>query len=166
MGLMPTEFEKKMNIFIKEKTPDIMKGIDIGIKIEEMGIVFYGKGAEKFPHIREMFLFLQNQEREHLSLLKEMKDSLLEAGKWKRPVFSRARAPDIFGKQGKNQHETSAILDALEAEQLSRKFYDNLAKKAKNPEGADFFRKLAEFEETHERLLSGLLDQEGFRMQS
>jgi len=166
---IPTEFEEKMNIFIKEKNPDVSQGVDIGIKIEKMGIDFYTKSAEKAGEdVRHVFTFLAKQETQHLSLLKELKNSLIENDRWKEPgaMKSCGRIPKIFSKSKKYDYEISAMLHALEAERLSKKFYSNFAKKIKNPDGKRFFEKMAEFEEKHLELIKAILDSENFRMQS
>jgi rubrerythrin len=160
------DFEGSLKEFTEGRNPDVSKGIDLGIKIEKMGIEFYDKAAEKSDGAKHMFKFLAGQEREHLALLNNLKSVLVRNGDWTKPSMLNNKPPKIFKNDKKTNYEISAILDALEREKMSEKFYENFSKRIKDAKGKKFFKKMAEFERRHIELLSGLADFGGFRMQS
>jgi rubrerythrin len=169
-----TQFEKDFRIDLSSKNLNILKAVEVGIKIEKMGKQFYDLNAKKVDsETRAFFEFLSKEEVKHLNLLKKLRVRLLEdAGffdlKEDREIFKWLDRVDAFKKKlSKKSTGVEPIMLSMENEKKTRDFYQRLSDNLEDPEGKEFFLALARWEGTHFELLSGILEAETqFRMQT
>ena len=162
-----TKFEMEFGIDLSAPNLDMIQGIDIGIKIEQKGMEFYTEQARKSPHeaVKTFFMFLANQEREHVKLLSELKTSLVEKKQWKSLEYEHPKKPDEFFKESE-QSELDAMLAAMETEKETANFYTRFAHAIPGEKGKDFFMKLAEWEQIHYNMINAIFQQStDFRME-
>lgn len=142
-----------------EKT-DVMTGIDQAIRAEAEAMAFYGAAAEKTQDAggAAMFRELASFEASHKEHLEALKASMA-AGRGGIPYPGRPLAK-VFREGGtvsKGGLDHSDALDALRlaigAEQRAEIDYRALAEAAPDRAGQEMFRRLAEEEAMHRRLL-------------
>lgn len=155
-----TKFEMEFGIDLSSPNLDVIKGIDAGIKIEENGIEFYSEQAQKATHeaMRIFFGFMANQEKEHVTLLNELKKSLAEKKEWIDLEYEHPNKPDEFFRKGE-EPELNAMLAAMETEKESANFYTRFAHAVGDEKGRSFFMKLAEWEQIHYNILNAIVGQ-------
>ncbi len=169
-----TQFEEDYGIDLSSPNLDISKAVEVAIEIEKMGKQFYEHHAEKADSETKRFLdFLAREEEKHINILENLRKSLQERNAWTEvkqdgKIEEMISRIDTFRKNQKaGQSSVSAIIDSIEREKETRNFYLRLAENLKNEEGRRFFRSLAEWEQSHYELLSGILEAETeFRMES
>jgi rubrerythrin len=169
-----TQFEKDFKIDLSRKNFNILRAVEVGMKIEKMGKQFYELNAKKLdPETRAFFEFLAKEELKHLNLLKKLRVRLLEKAGWfdlkeDREVYKWLDRVDAFKKKlSKKSTGVEPIILSIENEKKTRDYYQRLADNLEDPEGKEFFLALARWEATHFELLSGILEAETeFRMQS
>ncbi len=164
----PTKFEKEFGVDLSSKSLDIINGIDIGMKIERRGMEFYREQASKTINdaIKKFFEFMAGEENEHLKLLSELKVSLMEKKMWTDLNYTPPKKPDEFFHKSE-QSELDAMMAAMRTEKDTVDFYHRFSQAIDDEKGKDFFRKLAEWEQTHYNLINAVFEQSTeFRMES
>ena len=166
-----TRFESDFGIDLFSGSAGIEKAIEMGIQIENEGNRFYTEKASqvKIPQVRHHLSRLAEDETDHASMLKELKQSLSERGEWigaKETPDMRERLEELGAfkpeKDGPRIEGTSSAIEvlneALKLEERTRDFYKSLANELKNDKGRGFFEKLAEWEQSHCEIVTKLRD--------
>jgi len=121
----------------------------------------YSKAAKKTtnPKGRDMFQQLSEFEMNHYQKLKELLKSLQEKGEWilyegtslkKKIISLKAQKP-----KGEEQlTDMDALKIAIREEKKSQAYYRSMAELTKGPLGRDMYKRLANEEALHERLLN------------
>ena len=141
------------------------KAIRLAIKLEEDGIDFYQKASEKTSHPfgKKMFLSFAEDEKRHLTVLKEILADLKFSDfsrffEEKRP---REKIKTVFGeikneikeRIAANPDELEALKIGMDMESKSVEFYQGTLGKTQDSHQKDFFRRLIEEEKEHYQLL-------------
>ena len=140
-------------------------GLLKAIKAERDGHSFYQMAANSStdPGAKEVFARLAGEELDHMNFLMKQYESILKSGRLDQsaklgpradlsgmsPIFSdgiRARIEDAH-------FEMSALSIGIQLESDALKFYQSQAEAADDPEIADFYSKLAEWETGHYQAL-------------
>jgi erythrin-vacuolar iron transport family protein len=127
--------------------------------------------------IKRFIEFLAGEERKHIALLRDLRESLKSKGAWiavsEDPKVVQNILEDlrIFkGKPSQEVRETAdvaVLLEALKTEKDLVEFYEKFANSMRDSGGKKFFLKLADWERTHYQLLEGIYDSiTFFRMQT
>ena len=169
-----TQFEIDFKINLDSKNLNIIKAVEVGIKIEQMGRQFYELNAKKVdPETRQFFEFLAREEIKHMNLLEKLRVRLLEKSgffdlKEDREVYKWLERVDAFKeKLSSKATGVEPIRISMENEKKTRDYYQKLAENIEDPEGKEFFLALARWEGTHYELLNGILEAETeFRMET
>ena len=141
------------------------KAIRLAIKLEEDGIDFYQKASEKTSHPfgKKMFLSFAEDEKRHLTVLKEILADLRFSDfsrffEEKRP---REKIKTVFGEVkneikeriAANPDELEVLKIGMDMESKSVDFYQGALGKTQDSHQKDFFRRLIEEEKEHYQLL-------------
>lgn len=174
-----TGFETEFGIDLSSKNLNVVRGIEVSLEIEKRGREFYAHNARKIQNIgiKRFIEFLAREEDKHISLLKELKHSLvgggiwIEAGENKKTLHSVLERLRVFkataGRDVREAGDVTVILNALKTEKDLVEFYEKFAHHVKDSGGKKFFLKLADWERTHYQLLDGIYDSiTFFRMQT
>ncbi|MFH1256782.1 MAG: ferritin family protein [Candidatus Diapherotrites archaeon] len=158
---------KSVAVSAKEKK-FISAGLAIAEELESRAISFYGKASKKKgvrPDLKDLFSLLIQEEKNHLKVIKALEKIMKKQGAFERTkVKGKTPAKKIFRKgkdfsRALSSGEISMGLWALEAERLSRQFYESMAKKSKTPAAKGFFSQLAAFEKRHYKMIDDALEQ-------
>ena len=161
-------FEKQYKAVL-EKTEFLAEGLELAISAEAAGRKAYLDlaASASFTDVASFFNFLAGEELLHLKMLEGVKESLESQGKWKPPTAGEEKQikdqPPQFAKllaetDGLKKNEIQSILKAIRIEREFRDFYAGMAKKTSDVNGKRMFSALADFEQKHYDLLSGLYD--------
>ena len=143
---------------------NIFETIRTAIEMEENGIDFYHKAEEKtsYPLAKKMFLSLAEDEKRHLTVLKEiltdLKFSDLDRFFGEKPrqkienIFKEARN-EIKERIAANPDELEALKIGIDMESESVEFYQTALEKSKDNHQKAFLRRLVEEEKEHLQLL-------------
>jgi rubrerythrin len=134
------------------------------MEAERDGFTFYAMAAERSEDsgARETFTRLADEERKHYEALQDGYRSLLEGASWDPSLSLTAgrgpKAEGIFSEDfvrriGGKHLEMSALSIGILLEKNAYEFYSRQADTAEDEAVAGFFRELAEWENTHYRLL-------------
>ena len=135
--------------------------VKVAMEAEKDAYQAYSKAAKKTtnPKGRDMFQQLSEFEMNHYQKLKELLKSLQEKGEWilyegtslKRKIISlKTQKP-----KGQEQlTDMDALKMAIREEKKSQAYYRSLAELTKDPLGRDMYKRLANEEALHERLLN------------
>jgi len=151
---------------ISSKLLDEMKeALRRAMQAEHQGYYFYHMAAAHTEDARgkQVFADLAEQERQHFDYLRRQLHALESTGEpdpsvdfevpdtdpATHPIFSDG----IRSRIGGAHYEMTALAVGVQLEANSRDFYLEQAKKAGGGRLAEFFRKLAEWESVHYRLL-------------
>jgi rubrerythrin len=148
-----------------------LKMVESAIKIEKEGVKFYSDAASKTKNLKgkEALLRLAKAEEDHLNSLEDERDSLIRTGHW---IKSRKLKPimdinfdKIIPLPKKDATEFTVDTDELTAVEVGIKtekevyeYYMKTAEKLVDEDGKAFFKRLAEAEKQHIRLLEAELD--------
>ncbi|MFQ6033068.1 MAG: ferritin family protein [Candidatus Zixiibacteriota bacterium] len=144
---------------------NLSKAIRMGIKMEEDGIDFYQKAAGKTSHPfgKKMFLSFGEDEKRHLTVLKEILADLKfsDFNQFFEEKTPREKIKTIFREvKNKIKERIAANPDELEAlkigmdmESKSVEFYQSALGKTQDSHQKSFFRRLIEEEKEHYQLL-------------
>jgi rubrerythrin len=178
-GSEKTAFEREFRIDLTAKNLNVSRGIEISLRVERRGQSFYARNARKIQNIeiKRFIEFLASEEGRHITLLKELKESLKKRGAWidasEDPKILHGVLEDLRvfkGKTGSDVREAgdvTIVLNALKTEKDLIEFYEKFAHHIKNRGGKRFFLRLADWERTHYQLLEGIYESiTFFRMQS
>lgn len=139
--------------------------IRTAIKMEEDGINFYQKAAEKSSHSlgRKMFLSFSEDEKRHLAVLKEILADLKfsDFDQFFQEKTPREKITNIFKEAKKeikeriaaNPDEIEALGIGMDMESKSVEFYQKALEKAEDTRQKAFLRRLIEEEKEHYQIL-------------
>jgi rubrerythrin len=138
-----------------------LKAIRVAIEAEKEAFQGYAKAAKrtKNPKGREMFQQLSEFEMNHHRKLTELLKSLQEKGEWVLYQGTSLKKRTVPLKMEKPKgHEQLTDMDALKIaireEKKALAYYRSLAELTRDPRGKDMYKRLAEEESLHERLLN------------
>jgi rubrerythrin/DNA-directed RNA polymerase subunit RPC12/RpoP len=138
-----------------------LKAIEIAMHAEKEASQFYAQASKKTkdPKGREMFLELSRFEAHHYDKLKELLKSLEERKEWILYSGTHLKAKSIPLKieRPKGQEQLSdmdALKIAIREEKKARSFYSSMAELTQDPRGKDMYKRLADEEALHEKVLN------------
>ncbi len=134
------------------------------MEAERDGFTFYSMAAERSedPGARETFARLADEERKHYEALQSGYKALAEGGTWEpsaelaahgEPTSGGIFSEDFVRRIGGKHLEMSALSIGILLEKNAYEFYSRQADAAEDAAVGAFFRELAEWENTHYRLL-------------
>jgi rubrerythrin len=135
--------------------------VKVAMEAEKDAFQTYSKAAKKTtnPKGRDMFQQLSEFEMNHYQKLKDLLKSLQEKGEWilyegtslkKKPISLKTQKP-----KGQEQlTDMDALKMAIREEKKSQAYYRSMAELTKDPLGRDMYKRLANEEALHERLLN------------
>jgi len=150
---------------MSEEMQSALEALEIALNTEKRGREFYRRVANEtdYPEARQMFLYLVEDEVEHLNWLQAQRDSLLSKGEWllcrAPPAHIQKEGPPIFSDEqvkenvGKYRSELPVLRLGLEMEESSHAFYAKAARETKDDQGKAMFSRLADWERTHWEIL-------------
>jgi rubrerythrin len=138
-----------------------VKAVKVAMEAEKNAYQAYARAAKqtKNPKGRNMFQQLSEFEVNHYQKLKELFKSLQEKGEWilysgtslKKPAALKAVQPP----KGQEQlTDMDALRMAIKAEKKAGAYYRSMAELTQDPRGRDMFKRLADEEALHEKLLN------------
>ncbi len=138
-----------------------LKAIKVAMEAEKSAYQTYAKAATatKNPKGKDMFRQLSEFEMNHYQKLKEVLKSLQEKGEWviysgtslKKPAALKMVKPP----KGQEQlTDMDALKMAIREEKKAQNYYRSMAELTKDPRGKDMYKRLAEEEALHEKLLN------------
>ncbi len=138
-----------------------MEIVQEAMEAEKDAYQAYSKAAKqtKNPKGRDMFQQLSEFEMNHYRKLKDLLTSLQEKGEWilyegtslKKKPFPLKTAK---GKGQEQLTDLDALKIAIREEKKAQVHYRSMAELTKDPRGKDMYKRLAEEEALHERLLN------------
>jgi rubrerythrin len=142
------------------KREDI-EAIKVAIEAEKNASQAYSKAAKKTknPKGRDMFQQLSEFEMNHYQKLKNLVKSLEEKGEWilyggtslkKKMIPLKADKP----KGGEQLTDMDALKIAIREEKKAQSYYRSMAELTKDPQGKDMYKRLANEEALHEKILN------------
>jgi rubrerythrin len=138
-----------------------IKALKLAIEAEKDAYQAYSTAAKKTrnPKGRDMFQQLSEFEMNHYEKLKNLLKSLQEKGEWilyegtslkRRKIVLKAQKP-----QGQDQlTDMDALKIAVREEKKAQTCYRSMAELTKDPRGKDMYKRLAQEEALHEKLLN------------
>jgi len=121
----------------------------------------YSKAAKKTtnPKGREMFQQLSEFEMNHYQRLKDLLQSLQAKGEWilYRGTSLKKKAIPLKAPKPRGQEQLTdmdALKMAIREEKKSHAYYRSMAELTRDPLGKDMYKRLADEEALHERLLN------------
>jgi rubrerythrin len=158
-----------------ETDVDVVEIVSAAIEAERAGHKFYVRLADSTsdPKGKHMFNRLANDELAHIYWLMTVRQSLVKTGtcevcrgdihKIKVPITDPAEF--LFPSAGitadvikADSGEVDAIKQGIEIEEKAVAFYSESAKRIDDPDAKELFRKLADWEDGHRRLLQAEYD--------
>jgi len=138
-----------------------MKAVKVAMEAEKEAYQAYSKAAKKTknPKGRDMFQQLSQFEMNHYQKLKELLKSLQEKGEWvlySGTSFKKKSIP-VKMEKPKGQEQLSdmdALKMAIREEKKAQAYYHSMAELAKDPQGKNMYKRLAEEETLHEKILN------------
>lgn len=138
-----------------------VKALRVAMEAERSASQAYARAAKatKDPRGRDMFEQLSEFERNHLQKLKDQLKSLEEKGQWsiysgtslKKPRALKAPKPP----KGEDQlNDMEALKIAIREEKKAQGYYRSMAELTRDPRGKEMYKRLAEEEALHEKLLN------------
>jgi len=138
-----------------------MKAVKVAMEAEKNAYQSYAKAAKqtKNPKGKNMFQQLSEFEMSHYTRLKDLLKSLQEKGEWilysgtslTKPKALKAAQPP----KGQDQlTDMDALKMAIREEKKALTYYRSMAELTKDPRGRDMYRRLANEESLHEKLLN------------
>lgn len=145
-----------------ERDMGLMDAIDLAMEAEVNARDFYQKAVNRVSHPRgkDLLQQLANFEQGHFERLAELRRSLVANGEFidyagtefKKKEF---KVTEIDGVIEPNKEEILDILKmAIDSEKNAKDAYTGLAEKVDEPKGKEMFRKLANEEELHWKILN------------
>jgi rubrerythrin len=138
-----------------------LKAIRVAIETEKEAFQSYSKAAKrtKNPKGRDMFQQLSEFEMNHYHKLTGLLKSLQEKGEWVLYGGTSLKKKTIPLKMEKPKgHEQLTDMDALKIaireEKKALAYYRSLAELTRDPRGKDMYKRLADEESLHEKLLN------------
>ena len=154
-----------------EKIREDLQAIAGAMKAEKKAHGFYAQAAEKMtnPKGKDMFLQMADFEIKHYKNLESLYNSLKDSHKW--IAYQGTKFPEgkilfiegerSFGElqeKGKSsQSDMDVLIKASEDAEKARRYYEEMSEKTDDPMGKEMFKKLAEEEKIHARVLNDQL---------
>jgi DNA-directed RNA polymerase subunit RPC12/RpoP len=138
-----------------------LKAVKVAMEAEKEAYQSYAKAAKqtKNPKGKEMFQQLSEFEMNHYQRLKELSKSLAEKGEW--ILYSgttlKKKAIPLKAEKAKGQDQLTdmdALKMAVKEEKKAQILYRSMADLTKDPRGRDMYKRLADEEALHEKLLN------------
>jgi rubrerythrin/predicted RNA-binding Zn-ribbon protein involved in translation (DUF1610 family) len=138
-----------------------IKAVEMAMEAEKNAYQNYSKAAKKTknPKGRDMFQQLSEFEMNHYQKLKNLLKSLQEKGEWilyggtslkKKTIPLKVAKP-----KGQEQlTDMDALKIAIREEKKAQAHYRSMAELTKDPRGRDMYKRLADEEALHEKLLN------------
>ncbi|MGD0916863.1 MAG: ferritin family protein [Thermodesulfobacteriota bacterium] len=138
-----------------------LRAIEIAMKAEKEASQYYSKAAKmtKNPKGKDMFQQLSEFEMSHYKRLKELSQSVQEKGEWILYSGTSLKEKSIPLKidkpKGKEQlTDMDALKIAVKEEKKAQASYRSMAELTKDPRGRDMYKRLANEEALHEKVLN------------
>jgi len=138
-----------------------IKAIRVAMEAEKGAYQNYSKAAKKTknPKGKDMFQQLSEFEMNHYQKLKELLKSLQEKGEW--ILYSgtslKKKTIPLKVEKAKGQEQLTdmdALKMAIREEKKAQTYYRLMAELAKDPRGRDMYKRLADEEALHEKVLN------------
>jgi rubrerythrin len=138
-----------------------IKAIRVAMEAEKDAYQNYSKAAKKTknPKGKDMFQQLSAFEMNHYQKLKELLKSLQEKGEW--ILYSgtslKKKMIPLKVEKAKGQEQLTdmdALKMAIREEKKAQTYYRLMAELAKDPRGRDMYKRLADEEALHEKVLN------------
>jgi len=138
-----------------------LKALRVAVEAEMKAYQHYSKSAKKTknPKGKDMFQQLSEFELNHYQKLKELLKSLEEKGKW--ILYSgtslKKKTVPLEGEKGKGQEQVTdldALKMAIREEKKAHSYYRSMAELTKESLGKDMYKRLADEEALHEKVLN------------
>jgi len=160
--------------FFGSGTIDVIKGIDIAIKLEKDSIEYYSKKEKKMKSkdAAGLIRFIGKEEATHLAQLENLRDNLTRNRPWiTADKLGKPHATEIYGERNlpaisEDSGDVSILLGAARAEEEARSFYEQFSRRIGDEKGKAFFKRLAEFEKSHYELFDGILKSSEVRVEN
>lgn len=137
-----------------------LKAVRVAIEAEKEAFQSYAKAAKRTKNTKgkNMFQQLSEFEMNHYQKLTGLLQSLQEKGEWvlyggtslKKPIPLRAEKP----KGDEPLTDMDALKLAIREEKKALAYYRSLAELTRDPRGKDMYKRLADEESLHEKLLN------------
>jgi len=138
-----------------------VKAVRVAIEAEKEAFQAYSKAAKrtKNPKGRDMFQQLSEFEMNHYQKLTGLLKSLQEKGEWilyQGTSLKKKTIPLKMEKPKGNEQLTDmdALKIAIREEKKALTYYRSMAELTRDPRGRDMYRRLADEESLHEKLLN------------
>ena len=135
--------------------------VKVAMEAEKDAYQAYSKAAKKTtnPKGRDMFQQLSEFEMNHYQKLKDLLKSLQEKGEWilYGGISLKKKTIPLKTPKPKGQEQLTdmdALKMAIREEKKSQAYYRSMVELTKDPLGRDMYKRLAEEEALHERLLN------------
>lgn len=160
--------------FFNSGSIDVLKGVEIGIRLEKKSIEYYNEKSKKMGDkaAAELLKFIEKEEANHLKQLETLKQNFAKKKGWVSvEKLGEPEGPNLYKKGVEPKIEEgsgdfSILLAAARAEAEVKEFYEKFSEKITDKEGSKFFKRLAEFEQTHYDLFNGILEASEVRVES
>ena len=138
-----------------------LKAVKVAMEAEKEAAQFYSKASKKTknPKGRDMLQQLSEFEMNHYQKLKGLSKSLQEKGEWilySGTSFKKKSIPLKMEKpKGQEQlTDMDALKMAIREEKKAQAYYRSMAELTKDPRGKDMYKRLANEEALHEKVLN------------
>jgi len=141
--------------------PEDLKAVHAAMEAEKEASQFYLKASKKTrnPKGKNMFEQLSQFEANHYQKLKELSESLRQKNEWilypgttlkKKAIPLKTETP-----RGQDQlSDMDALKTAIREEKKAQSYYRSMAELTRDPRGKDMYKRLAEEEALHEKVLN------------
>ena len=143
------------------KERDDLKAVTMAMEAEKVAYQFYSNAAKKTknPKGKDMFQQLSEFEMNHYQRLKDLSKSLAEKGEWILYSGTSLKKKSIPQKAEKSKGQDQltdmdALKMAIREEKKAQTLYQSMAGLTKDPRGRDMYKRLAEEEALHEKVLN------------
>lgn len=138
---------------------NLLDAIRIAMEAEQKAAAFYADAAQKTanPLGRELFSQLAEFERYHYAKLTDLEKSLHDDGsfiEYAGKELTLSVPGEVDSKEANRMSVIEIITLAINAEREAKERYTTLAEQTHDPSGQSMFKRLAEEENTHYRILS------------
>jgi len=138
-----------------------LKAVKTAMESEKEASQFYSKAAKKTknPKGKDMFQQLSEFEMNHYQKLKELSKLLVDKGEWilysgtslkKRTIPMKMEKP----KGQEQMTDMDALKIAIREEKKAQAYYRSMAGLTRDPRGKDMYKRLADEEALHEKILN------------
>jgi rubrerythrin len=160
--------------FFNSGSIDVIKGVDIAINLEKESIEYYNEKLDKMESsdAANLLKFIAREEVTHLKELEALRENLTKNRPWiTADKLGKPHATEIYREKNlpairEDSGDVGILLGAARAEEEARNFYEEFSKRIGDEKGKAFFMRLAEFEQTHYQLFSGILEASEVRVEN